>query len=194
MQGKHTTFGLSLKYILCLHCVGVLFMSFIRIGLLTANTISGNVNFDLPLALHALLIGLNFDNFVASFITLPLTIVISTTSLLGIHPKKLSVFVKSWNFFFYSIIIILSISNIRYFSFFDNHLSASAFKWFAFPAETTGLLLEDSNNYKYLLFIAVTLFLYIKTHLIAEQKIFSLYTPQKENAKIILPALVVIMG
>lgn len=160
---------MAIELLFFIYVVSMLFLSVFRLGFLLANM----PHFELTKAAKSLLLGLKFDGVLAGFVSaLPfLTVVIA--SFFNIHPKKFKIFLNSWFFFFFSVIFILTIADIPYFAYFHDHLNVEVFAWFAFLGDTLGMLFQDWHNYLYLAILVLIIYLYVKTILIIEKRLFS---------------------
>lgn len=138
------------SWLLAVHLSAILFFTVFRIIMYAVNSGMAGTDDKLPFLAQALLNGLQFDNFVASYVTfLPLA-ALSVTALCNRIPKMS---IRACNLFFvivYSILFAVSIADIPYFSYFFTHISFAAFGWFEFGGDTAGLLFRDANNYPYI--------------------------------------------
>ena len=152
----------AVKYVFSVQIIGLIFFSIIRIAFIAVNFPEGTP-FIFSDILHALAIGIRFDNHIASYISLiPLVSAVAVSLFERIKLKSFFRIINIYYFIIYSIAFLIAVSNIKYFAFFGWHINYEAFLWFKFFGTTTGMLVEDSSNYPYLLiapaFCAVFIF------------------------------------
>lgn len=171
---KNKTFSpvfTGLAFIAFLHLTALLLLTVVRILFIVfCSPADGN---SFGLILRSIAIGLQFDNWVLSFITaLPLTVV-GIATLAGVAPKKLKIPVNVWYFTFVIPVFILGIADIPYFLYFNDHINIGSFSWFAFAKDTFGMIFLDWHNYLYLSLVVIFSFLFIFNILRIEKIIFS---------------------
>lgn len=142
-------------YVLAIHALGLAVMSISRLILFFAN--NANVDFDFGLFGKSLLIGLRFDNIIASYISFFALLFLLIFFLASSHnkqfPNRRKTALKITNCYYcilYSLLIFIHIANARYYTFFDNHLTFSVVEWFKFAGETAGLIFDDAVNIVFL--------------------------------------------
>ena len=141
----------ALAYIVGVHALCLLALSVCRVLLLVANLPAGTVQW--AWLCRAMLIGIKFDNLIASYVSaLPLVVL----SLLALTASEKLFFerlmgvaarVSAW---FYGVVytfgLVVEVANARYYRFFDNHLNISVTEWFAFAGDTAGMIFGDATN------------------------------------------------
>lgn len=133
----------AFRYLFLVHVTGILFFVMFRM-------IFYFVNFELVAAVEdrgslfftAMLKGLVFDNYIASFITCLPLIVVSIIILLKKNPKKIIIPCNIFYITLYSLCFAISSADIPYFAFFNSHIGMTAFEWFSFFSETVGLVFQ----------------------------------------------------
>lgn len=155
------TFGKVIGYLVSIHLAGLLALSICRLILLFANMPAEGV--DWQLLPTALLIGVKFDNLIASYITALPAIVLPVFALAtmrkenyGLYMRRLTNMVAWYYGVTYALLILIHVSNARYFHFFDNHLNIGVTAWFGFAGDTAGMIFEDITN-RYFLVTAILL-------------------------------------
>jgi phosphoglycerol transferase MdoB-like AlkP superfamily enzyme len=141
------------------------------------------------LLLQALVKGLQFDNFIASYITVLPLLIFSTLALFSRFPEHL---VKVCNCFFviaYSIVFGVYILDIPYFSYFLAHVKVDAFGWLQFGSETAGMVFQEARNYPFLALYLISVFLFYRILKFIRKKFFSadIQPVIKPNLKVYLP-------
>ncbi|MDR1583188.1 MAG: hypothetical protein LBS55_08035 [Prevotellaceae bacterium] len=131
-------------------------------------------------------ISLQFDNFIASYISVLPLILLSIFSLFNKIPRAM---ITGCNIFFivlYALVFTIAIADIPYFSYFFTHLDASALNWFEFGQTTAGLIFREKSYYPYfgLILIAIISFSFIVTRF--GKKLFHAQTinQQRRNNKL----------
>lgn len=108
----------------------------------------------------AFLIGVWFDNVIASYITIiPLTVVLIFATF-GKHPHWVRRFVYGWYLTLFSLAFAISAANIPYFRYFYKTINSSIFSWFTYVKTTTGMLSQEKSFLIFILAFFVVLFLY----------------------------------
>lgn len=146
----------SIQYILSIHLLTLLVMSVCRVVHLLTNR--PDAALDWGLLMRAMVIGVKFDNLIACYIlALPLLLITLFSIVLSAKPfyvrcmNCLQRGVTIWYGILIGLVILISVANARYYHFFDNHLNFGVTEWFAFMGETTGMLLQDTTNWWFLL-------------------------------------------
>ncbi|MDR1896617.1 MAG: sulfatase-like hydrolase/transferase [Prevotellaceae bacterium] len=182
-----------LRYLLSIHFLGIGFFMVFRLILCLTNTNhitdienKGNLFF------KVFLISLQFDNFIASYITVFPLLLLTVFSLFNkIHKSAITVcnilFIVS-----YSLAFTISVADIPYFSYFFNHLGASALDWFQFGRTTAGLIFQEKANYAYFILILISVILFSVAVVSFGKKLLQVKTVniRQQNYKILIPALI----
>lgn len=144
------------KYLIKVHIVALILLTAIRIAFVIIN-FPDNTPFIITDILHALAIGIKFDNHGLSYIQI-LPIVVSATAAFfkTINFKKIINAFRIYYSIVISIVLFLSVSNIKYYSFFGWHINYEALGYLKFFDTTAGMLFQDSQNYPYLI-LAITI-------------------------------------
>ena len=156
----HNIVMVAVLYGLGIHFISVLFASLIRVIFLLYHFSGSGVPFDPQCLLQSFYIGFRFDNMIVSYISMLPILIITIFSLLNVQPIKFSKFISIWFGVIFSLVILLSVSDVRYYTFFENHIAKDAFAWFAFPKSTFGMLLGDTTNILFLFLAAVLIVTY----------------------------------
>jgi phosphoglycerol transferase MdoB-like AlkP superfamily enzyme len=142
------------------------------------------------------IIGLQFDNFIASYIVLLPLILLSVFSFFNKIP---GIPVTGCNVFFivlYSISFVIAIADIPYFSYFFTHLDASALEWFEFGGTTAGLIFQEKTYYPYFIMAVISILLFSAGIVYYGRKLRKAVTvdASKRNYKIrvLIPAIILI--
>ena len=150
-----------IRYMLTIHLSGIAIFSLFRIALYLVNLkYVSDVADKTELLLGALLKGLQFDNWIASFISFIPLVVLSVVALLAKIPRTL---LAGCNLFFvllYSLTFVVEAADIPYFSYFFAHPGVSALKWFEYGAETTGMIFGERAYYPYMAAIPATIVIF----------------------------------
>lgn len=182
----------NIGLVLFFHLSGLFMLSVVRILFLCVNMPAGGGEW--ALTGRAFCIGIRFDNWVLSFITaLPLLAALAT-SFCHWKTAKLKSALNAWYFSCISILLIFSVADIPYFTYFHEHLNMGIFDWFAFAGDTAGMLFGEARNYLYLGIILLLIFLYVKSTLTFEKRFLEKQdTPQKPLSPIGQIALAVLL-
>lgn len=166
----------TIGYLVAVHLLGLLALTACRLVLLFANSPAEGIQW--TLACRAMLIGVKFDNLIASYIVALPSIVLPVLSLCMEHSDRhasvmrTATQVSAWWFgILYSAAIFIGVANARYFHFFENHLNISVTEWFGFAGDTAGLVFGDAVNW---VFIGIAV-LFIALYLIALRRITKMY-------------------
>lgn len=149
---------LALYYVLSVHILALLFMTFQRILLLLMNLqhIQG-VESKFSWTMSALLRGVWFDNVIACYISIvPLAIL----SVLGLCNKINRPVLTGFNVFYialYTIVFAIGTADIPYFDYFFKHLNTSIFNWKEEGATNAGMILQETSYYAYFLFFLLAI-------------------------------------
>lgn len=152
----------AVKYVFSVQIIALVFFSIIRIAFIAVN-FPDDTPFIFSEIIHALAIGIRFDNHIASYISLiPLVSSVAVSLFERIKLKSFFRILNIYYFIIYTIAFLIAVSNIKYFAFFGWHINYEAFLWFKFFGTTAGMLVDDSSNYPYLIiapaFCAVFIF------------------------------------
>ena len=149
------------RYILSVHLLGLLFFTLFRFILYFTNIEqAAEVEGKGSLLFQAILKGVQFDNFIASYIcSIPL-LVLSIFALFNRIPKALVIGSNIYFIILYTIVFSISIANIPYFSYFFSYMGSAAFGWLEFGSTTAGLVFQEKAYYPYwaLALISILLF------------------------------------
>lgn len=155
----------TIGWIVAVHLLGLLALSACRLVLLFGNMPAEGI--DWSLAGRAILIGVKFDNLIASYIVALPAVVLPVLSLSMEHSDsytrvmRMATRVATWYFgILYAVAIFVGVANARYFHFFENHLNISVTEWFGFVGDTAGLIFGDAMNLVYLGIAIVLIVLY----------------------------------
>ncbi len=171
------SFGRVVGYLVSIHLLTLLVMSLCRLILLLANMPAEGV--DWGLLPTALLIGVQFDNLIASYISALPALVLPVFALATMHREEYSLWMRrltsgvTWYYgVLYAILIFVHVANARYFHFFENHLNIGVTAWFGFVGDTAGMIFEDRTNW-YFLLMALVLIALFEFALVAINKAFA---------------------
>ncbi len=171
---EHNIVIVAVLYSLGIQCISILFSCLIRLIFLLYQLSNSEVTFDLQYVLQSFSVGCRFDNMIVSYISMLPILIVTIASLFNVHPKKFSKFIEIWFGIIFGLIILLSVSDIRYYIFFEHHLVKDAFAWFVFPKSTFGMLFGDLVNLLFLLVAATLIAMYILAIVFYGKKIASL--------------------
>lgn len=149
---------LALYYVLSVHILALLFMTFQRILLLLLNLqhLQG-VESKFSWTMSALLRGVWFDNVIACYISIvPLVIL----SVLGICNKINRPILTGFNVFYiilYTLVFAIGTADIPYFDYFFKHLNTSIFNWKEEGATNAGMILQETSYYAYFFFFLLAI-------------------------------------
>lgn len=159
------------------HLICLVALTLCRIVLLVTNLPAEGV--DWSLLPTALLIGVKFDNLIASYVSALPAVVVPVWALCTMHRPEYDRWMKGltcgvvWFYsVLYAILLMVHVANARYFHFFDNHLNIGITAWFGFVGDTAGLVFGDGTNWWFILISAVLIVLYI-TALVAFTRYFA---------------------
>lgn len=149
-------FLLSLKYLLGIHLLALLFMSLFRLALYLSFSDPASDS-EMPSVLPAFLRGLWFDNVIGCYLLLlPLTAVF-LSALLNSYSKKLWQGILIYFSVFYAVVFLITAANIPYFLYFFKPINSSIYNWFGYANTTAGMIFGEASYYPPLLgFLAVT--------------------------------------
>ncbi len=159
------SFGRVVGYLVSIHLLTLLVMSLCRLILLAANLPAEGV--DWGLLPTALLIGVKFDNLIASYISALPALLLPVFALATMHRDEYGLWMRrftsavTWYYgVLYAILIFVEVANARYFHFFENHLNIGVTAWFGFVGDTAGMIFEDRTNWYFLLMALVLIALF----------------------------------
>lgn len=155
MKKINTAFG----YVISIHLLGLLFMFIGRVVFLIANgQYLENIETKVSWTTHAFLLGMWFDNVIASYISgLPLALLALNAFFNNIGEKLLKIF-NIYYIVIYTLVFGISIANVPYFSYFFRHLNSSILNWNEEVAANSSMLLqEDSYSIYFILFFILAL-------------------------------------
>jgi len=184
-------------YLFSVHLLGICFFTIFRLVLYYVNVgYAADVESKLPLLAQALLKGLQFDNFMASYITLLPLLVLTIVAFFSKIPNRLIIGCNIFFSILYFLAFIIAIADIPYFSYFFAHIGVSAFGWFQFGEETAGLIFQDISNYPYfvLLLVSITLFSFCIGRFGKQLQQSLVKVREKPNLKWALPFVVLLYG
>ncbi len=150
----------QLRYIIywlvACHVFFLFLLTLCRIVLCVYNFPESGV-FDVHNFLTGIVIGLKFDNLIASYIiSIPLVLLPCISLATSFRDNRVlmnkCLTLSKWYLtVLYSITLFVTIANIRYYHFFGNHLNWQVTEWFGFVADTAGMLFGDAVNWLFLL-------------------------------------------
>lgn len=109
----------AVKYVFLVQILALFFFSIIRIAFIAVNFPEGTP-FIFSDILHALVIGVRFDNHIASYISLlPLLSAVVISLFKRIKLKGFFRILNCYYYILYTIAFLIAVSNIRYFAFSD---------------------------------------------------------------------------
>jgi phosphoglycerol transferase MdoB-like AlkP superfamily enzyme len=114
------------------------------------------------LLLQALWKGLQFDNFIASYITCFPLLILSILALFNRFSERV---IQVCNCFFvtaYLIVFGIYILDIPYFSYFLAHIKIDALGWLQFGSETAGMVFQEIRNYPFFALFLISVFLFYR--------------------------------
>ncbi|MDR1631390.1 MAG: sulfatase-like hydrolase/transferase [Dysgonamonadaceae bacterium] len=161
-------------YLLSVHLSGIGFFFIFRLILYFCNyEQTAGIDNKSALLLQALWKGLQFDNFIASYITcIPLLIL----SILVLFNRLSEWVIRACNGFFviaYLIVFGIYILDISYFSYFLAHIKIDALGWLQFGSETAGMVFQDIRNYPFFALFLISVFLFYRILKFFRKKFFS---------------------
>ena len=113
----------AVKYVFLIQILALFFFSIIRIAFIAVNFPEGTP-FIFSDILHALVIGVRFDNHIASYISLlPLLSAVVISLFKRIKLKGFFRILNCYYYILYTIAFLIAVSNIRYFAFFGWHIN-----------------------------------------------------------------------
>lgn len=154
-------FHQTVVYLLCVHLLGLLFLTLFRgVEYIALHDTMSAVQEDHS-AWGAFLRGIWFDNVVGCYILIVPLVVILLVACFDLFQSGWRKFVQWWFIVFYTIVFAISASNIPYYAYFAKNINSSIFNWFGYANTTAGMVVGESSYWFYIiLFFAVTL-LYI---------------------------------
>ena len=148
-----------LRYLLSVHIGALVLMSLFRRCFLWA--MSPQLEGESTSRWPAMARGLWFDNVVACYVMLPALVVAIVALLLRRVGRGLRR-TADWYFgIMYGLIFMACAANIPYFSYFSRTLNSSIWQWFAYPAQTAGMLFGEAAWLKYILLYVCTCVLFV---------------------------------
>lgn len=158
---QHTSITHLLKYILKVHLTALAFLTVVRIAFCVVN-FPEETPFKLVDFLHAMILGVRFDNHTASYIAIvPIAVSAIVSYFRNVNLDKVTNGFRIYFSIIYSIVLFLSVANIKYFSFFGWHINNEALNYLKFFGTTTGMLFEDVQNYPYFIFAILVCVLFV---------------------------------
>lgn len=149
---KPTYFPRQAAFVLGLHCLGLAFVSLLR--LVQYFVCRGMIADGAAPVWPAFVRGLWLDNVVGCYISLvPLAIVLGFAAA-GRWDKGARRLATLWTCSLYTLVIVVSAANIPYFQYFFKPINNSIFGWFGYAGTTAGML---AGQWDYLLFAAVAI-------------------------------------
>ncbi len=145
----------TLRYLLGIHVLGLLFLTFFRLVQYFALHGMMSKSGGAPV-LTAFVKGVWFDNVVACYVMiLPLTVLLVAASL-GYCRSWLRRAAGIWLGGFYAVLLAVSASNIPYFSYFFKNIDSTIFGWFGYVGTTAGMVAGEKSWWAYIcLYIVV---------------------------------------
>lgn len=187
----------TFKYLLSVHVLALLILSFIRIILLL-NNLSDVVGEDHKFSLicTALLKGVWFDNVIACYIAvLPLV----TLSVLGLFNVINRTLVRCFSIFYmilFGVVFAISVSDISYFGYFFKHIDSSIFNWKEEGGIAMKMIFQESTYYIYFAIYIIIMILFVYLVLRFDKQLTKKqYTNIKDkNYFLYIPVSLVIIG
>jgi phosphoglycerol transferase MdoB-like AlkP superfamily enzyme len=171
-------------YLLSIHLSGTVFFLLFRLILYFYNYgQTAGIEDKSALLLQALWKGLQFDNFIASYITCLPLLILSVPVLFNRFPKHA---VRVCNRFFviaYAITFAVYIVDIPYFAHFSAHLKIDALNWLQFGSETAGIIFQNAWNYPFLALFLISVFLFYRLTMFLS----CLFFPRRREADMLFP-------
>jgi phosphoglycerol transferase MdoB-like AlkP superfamily enzyme len=185
-----------LRYILSIHLSGILFFILFRMIFFCVNAAGFDVEFDASLFFTAMQKGLAFDNLIACYLSFLPLIVLGIFAVFNKIPHLAVRICCGFYMAFYTLIILLTVSDIQYFSVFYAHLSASAIEWFKFGKTTVGMLLQETGNYPYIAAIIIIIALYIRVIYFFTKQLLSAQTSDltRKQQRLLIPLTLLCWG
>ena len=123
-------FFAHLKLLLSIHVVGILFFTLFRVVLLISEYSQLSAIPDGgTLVFRSFLIGLWFDNVIASYISLLPCVVLLVCGLIGFYRKRIVQAVVWYAVILYTLSFLIFAADIPYFAEFNKHINFSIFNW-----------------------------------------------------------------
>jgi len=148
-------------FVIKAHLLGMVFFTVFRIILYLCNAEqAAGMEGKTGLFFRSLLKGMQFDNLIASYISL-LPLITVGLALISERTAKVTIKILTWYYtVVYAIVFGLSVADIPYFNYFLSHLKTDALGWLQFASTTAGMIFQDSYNYPFmaLLIVAVVVF------------------------------------
>jgi len=185
-----------LRYVLSIHLLALLFFMLFRIVLYFTNIEQvGDVEGKGYLFFISCIKGLQFDNFIASYISIiPLLLL----SIFALYKRIVKGLVIGCNVFFivsYTIIFTISIADIPYFASFFSHIGVAAFGWFEFGTTTTDLIFGEKSHYPYFALALISVLLFSFATIYFGKKLIQTQTTdiKKKEYKIYIPIVLLLV-
>lgn len=146
-----------LKYILKIHLLALVILSFLRLILLLTN-LQNAENIETSLITNAFHLGFFFDNIGVSAITILPILGAVCISFFDSYKNAFRKLFNCYYIFTYTFLFGFSVANIPYFNYFFRHLDIGIVDWLSHDTEGFSMIFTESSYYKYyLLFFAIIL-------------------------------------
>ena len=180
-DGNKSPVVLGIILLFSIAIAAMVFLSLVRCVFIASNL--HEAGFNIVNTVKAIFIGIQFDGVVTAFILALPSIILIISTFFNVKSERLKHFLNIWIFTLFSLVFVLTIADIPYFAYFHDHLNINAFKWFEFFGDTMGMLFLDWRNYLYIIFIAITIILFVKTISYIEKRVFAIECEKKYGVK-----------
>ena len=154
-------FRLTVVFLLCLHLLGLLFMTLFRCVEYAALSGTMSAAQGEASALGAFVRGVWFDNVVGCYILIVPLVVVLLAACFDRFQSGWRRFAQWWFVVFYVIVLAISASNIPYYAYFAKNINSSIFNWFGYANTTAGMVVGESSYWLYIALFFLTTLLYI---------------------------------
>ena len=146
--------------IFAVHAGALFLLAIVRVLFFWVNFPEG-AEFRFADMLHALVLGVRFDNHGASYVSLlPVVVAFVASFVRNVDDRRVLLFFRIYYAVFFSIFLFLAVTDIRYFSVFGWHINYETLGYMKFLGTTTGMMLEDAENYPYIVLAVATVVLF----------------------------------
>lgn len=152
---------LSFVFLLCLHLLGLLFLTLFRCVEYAALSGTMSAAQDEASAWGAFVRGVWFDNVVGCYILIVPLVVVLLAACFDRLQSGWRRFAQWWFVVFYVIVLAISTSNIPYYAYFAKNINSSIFNWFGYANTTAGMVVGESSYWLYIALFIVATLLYI---------------------------------
>ncbi|MDR1259101.1 MAG: sulfatase-like hydrolase/transferase [Tannerellaceae bacterium] len=188
------TFTAVLRYLLSVHCLGIACFIIFRSVLCLTNTDNiADAENKGYLFFRAFLVSLQFDNFIASYISFLPLLLLSIPALFNKIPRSMVTACNIFFIVFYAVAFTVSAADIPYFSYFFNHPDASALNWFEFGQETAGLIFQEKSYYPYFLLLAAMIAIFSFTVIRSGKRLVPAKAGGLQNMRLYITAPLILL-